>query len=261
MLVFGAALATFACVGTILYVSRNAGRGVAGAPPEQAPYQARPLVSPAERSFFRVLDRAVGDRVLILVKVRLGDVLAARPGLSRGARAGAWNRIRRKHVDFVLCSRTNLAVLAAVELDDASHEAPARRDRDAVVDRALGAAGIPVHRFAARGAYSVHEVRRVLDLALLKGTGGLIANPGTESVLAPTDPAGRAGEWPALDRRVGRGAEAVRAGDEGAHAEPAGAVPGAAAAFGPDALEAGGTLARQSVVASGPVAVLEELGG
>ena len=252
------ALATFACFALILYVLRNAGLGAAVAPVEDAPYTARSLVSPAERSFFGVLDRAVGDRALILVKVRLGDILAVRPGLSRSSRASAWNRIRQKHVDFVLCSRTTLDVLAAVELDDASHGAPARRNRDLFVDRALAAGGIPVHRFSARGAYSVHEVRRVLDLALLKGSGSLTSTPGIEPLLPPAEQVGPAGEWPELDQR-GRGAEA--AGPRGGTGTAAPSAPRAREAAVLGHIHGDAAPATQTVIASGPVAVLEGLGG
>lgn len=60
---------------------------------------------------------------------------------------------------------TDLTVVAAIELDDKSHEATSRQQRDSFIDAALGAAGIPVHYFSAKRSYSVHEVRTMLQRA------------------------------------------------------------------------------------------------
>ena len=108
------------------------------------------LFSPAERSFFGVLEQAVWGRYRVLGKVRLGDLVQPAKGLSAGKRTGAWNRIHQKHVDIVLCQPDTLAVAGVVELDDASHRRKDRAERDEFVDKALSTAGIPivVHSFS-----------------------------------------------------------------------------------------------------------------
>ena len=120
---------------------------------------AGPLFSPAERSFLGVLEQSVGAELRVLGKVRLADLIRPAAGLATGPRNAAFNKISRKHVDFVLCDPRTLAVVAVVELDDRSHQRADRRDRDAFVDGALAAAGIPILHVPCQRAYSVSELR------------------------------------------------------------------------------------------------------
>jgi hypothetical protein len=127
--------------------------------PVEVAYQARQeLFSPAERSFFGVLEQAVAGSYRVLGKVRLGDLVQPAKGLSTGKRTGAWNRIHQKHVDFVLCQPDTLAVVGVVELDDASHRRKDRVERDEFVDKALRSAGVPIVHFAAAKGYSLQEI-------------------------------------------------------------------------------------------------------
>lgn len=89
--------------------------------PDTFPYEKQNmLLSPAERSFFGVLEQVIGESHRIFVKVRLGDLFKVKSGLDNSGRATAFNRIKAKHVDFVICSNESIDVLAAVELDDKS---------------------------------------------------------------------------------------------------------------------------------------------
>jgi hypothetical protein len=122
----------------------------------------RPLLSEAERNFFHVLKLAAGDS-LIFVKVRLADMVTPKKTHSRSAWKSSFGKISQKHVDFVLCSKTDIAILAVVELDDRSHLSFDRGLRDAFVDEALTSAGIPVIRIRAKQSYSLAEIRKALD--------------------------------------------------------------------------------------------------
>ncbi|MEO0587119.1 MAG: DUF2726 domain-containing protein [Planctomycetota bacterium] len=126
--------------------------------PQALPYQARRyLLTKAERSFFGVLDQAVGNRYLVFAKVRLADLLQVRTGTE--GRQSHQNKIQSKHIDFVLCDPNTVEIVACVELDDASHNRKDRQERDLFVDRALVAAGLPLIRFRAQRTYSVADVR------------------------------------------------------------------------------------------------------
>ncbi|MBN2311004.1 MAG: DUF2726 domain-containing protein [Candidatus Hydrogenedentes bacterium] len=132
-----------------------------GRPP--CPYESRAeLFTPAERAFLRVLEQATSGRSRILGKVRLADLLRVQPGLDQKAHQRAFNRIQSKHVDFVACDPADLRVQFVVELDDRSHDRPERRARDAFVDRAFAAAGIPIFHFSAKGRYAADEICGVL---------------------------------------------------------------------------------------------------
>jgi hypothetical protein len=117
------------------------------------------FLSPAERSFFGVLQQAVASEYQIFAKVRLADIVRPARNPSRSGWQTAFNRITGKHVDFVLCEPGSLRVLAVIELDDRTHERFERGVRDNLVDSALANAGIPVLRVAARQAYSPVQMR------------------------------------------------------------------------------------------------------
>lgn len=120
------------------------------------------LFTPAERSFFGVLEQSLDSRYRVFGKVRLGDIVKPSKGLSNSKRTSALNRINQKHVDFVLCSASDLAVIGVVELDDQSHGRDDRVVRDEFVDHALAGAKISVARFSAKKGYAIQEVRAKL---------------------------------------------------------------------------------------------------
>jgi hypothetical protein len=76
----------------------------------------RALFSPAERSLLRVLERAVGTDYRIFGKVRAADVLDIKPSADRSAWFGAFNQIRDKNFDFLLCDKENLSIRCAIAL-------------------------------------------------------------------------------------------------------------------------------------------------
>jgi very-short-patch-repair endonuclease len=59
-----------------------------------------------------------------------------------------FSHINQKSVDFVLCNKTSLKPLLAIELDDWSHDRQDRVDRDASVEQMLLAANFPLLRFS-----------------------------------------------------------------------------------------------------------------
>lgn len=131
---------------------------------DEFPYQrAGALFTPAERSFLGVLDQAVAGRARVFGKVRVGDVLSPRKGLQRGASSTARNKIDRKHFDFVLCDPNDLSVICVIELDDKSHQAKSRQERDYLLIGACKAAGIPMIQVPAKSAYTISIVAELFS--------------------------------------------------------------------------------------------------
>jgi len=131
----------------------------------QLPYQRKDyLLTKAERSFFGVLQNAIGNRYLIFAKVRLADLVFLPSGTEK--RQSHFNRIQSKHVDFVLCDHDIVRPLLAIELDDSSHNRTDRQDRDAFVDSALSAAGLPILHVPARASYNVQELANAIQQKL-----------------------------------------------------------------------------------------------
>jgi hypothetical protein len=116
------------------------------------------LFTTAERSFYGVLVQVVANRYVIFGKIRLADLIMPRPDLTPSERTTALNKISSKHVDFALCDPATLAIIGVIELDDKSHQAERRKQRDAFVDAALHAAGVPVLHVPAKKSYNLSEV-------------------------------------------------------------------------------------------------------
>ena len=130
---------------------------------------ARSLLTPAERAFFAVLQRAVGGQFQLFAKVRVGDVLQVRAGVEGKRRLAAFGRISSKHADFVACDLKTFAVVGVIELDDRSHEREDRRRRDEFFDAAMEAAGVPVLRVKVQRAYDAQELREAVREAFGEG--------------------------------------------------------------------------------------------
>lgn len=126
------------------------------------------LFSPAERSFFGVLESLNYESVTITAKVRLADVFGIKKGIARGDRQRALNRISAKHVDFLLIQKSDGRPLLGIELDDSSHDEEDRAARDSFVDSVFSSAGLPILHVAVKAAYDPNEIRRQLDGALSK---------------------------------------------------------------------------------------------
>jgi very-short-patch-repair endonuclease len=157
----------------------------AGSATADCPYvKQATLLTDAERSFLGVLEQAVGERYRVYAQVRLADLISVKPGTEKSKRTSAQNRINQKHADFVLCEPSTLAIVCAVELDDSSHQREKRKVRDAFVEQACAAAGLPLARFPAKAAYAIQEVRSAI-LTLL----GLSHEQVQASGLAPEKPA------------------------------------------------------------------------
>lgn len=138
--------------------------------PVDVPFDKRRwLFSKAEKSFFLVLVQAVPPEYAVFPKIRVADVLDVRRGTAK--RQSHFNRISAKHFDFLVCDRDAIAPRLAIELDDSSHDASERQARDAFIDRACDAAGLPLLHVPARASYDVRALNRQIIDALVPSEG------------------------------------------------------------------------------------------
>jgi len=100
------------------------------------------LFSIAEKRFYDILKSFLKDEYLVFGKVRVADLLyypkRQRDWLSR------FNRIKAKHVDFVICDKNKICPLIVIELDDLSHNRYDRKERDNFIDKIFGEAKLPI---------------------------------------------------------------------------------------------------------------------
>ncbi len=132
------------------------------------PYRCKDyLLTAAERSFFAVLQQAVGEQYWVFPKVRVNDVIDVK------AAGSEWrtylHKIDRKHIDFLLCDRDTVRPVLAIELDDASHNRDDRKSRVQFLDAAFTAARLPLLHIPAKRGYAVPEVRaKIAELVQLR---------------------------------------------------------------------------------------------
>jgi len=123
------------------------------------PVAARNLLSDRENSLYQRLLSLYPDHKLF-VQVALSqmiDVPESYPG-----RLSIRNRFSQLVADFVLC-RSDLSIVAVIELDDRSHERADRKDADARKNKALADAGIRLVRVPAGTLPSEDALRELVD--------------------------------------------------------------------------------------------------
>jgi len=124
------------------------------------------LFTKAERSFLGVLDQAIGDNYRVFGKVRVADVLTPQRGMTRRNWQIAFNKISAKHFDYVLCRKTDLSVIAVIELDDKSHNSKRARARDLFLAKACVSADLTLIRFPVKASYQVQAIRDRINNAI-----------------------------------------------------------------------------------------------
>ncbi len=120
-----------------------------------------------ERKFFEVLAGICEGNCVLFSKVRLADLVSVNKGTEKWG--SHFNRIKSKHIDFVICRNESVQPLLCIELDDKSHDKPARQERDRFVDHVLQAAGLPILRVRAARHYDSNELLRQIKNAMLHG--------------------------------------------------------------------------------------------
>lgn len=114
---------------------------------EEFPYIKTYLLTKNEWAFYKAIKPIVAKYKLhIIAKVRIADLVSVKPGLNRKAYFNAFRKISCKHFDFLLCNPANMAVKAAIELDDSSHDKIDRQQRDYFVNKLCETVKLPLIR-------------------------------------------------------------------------------------------------------------------
>jgi very-short-patch-repair endonuclease len=104
-------------------------------------YAKKPLTQPEQVLYHRLVS-ALPEHI-VLAQVQLSRIL----GVKQGNNFHEWNnRINRMSLDFVVCGK-DASVIAAIELDDKSHEKASRKEADDKKDKALASAGVRLVRW------------------------------------------------------------------------------------------------------------------
>ena len=104
---------------------------------ERLPYELNEtILTERERAFYRIL-RPIAEQLELQIcpKVRVADIVSIKKGTRDWQK---WfNKIRSKHVDFLLCDY-DMNIVLIIELDDRSHETERAKRSDALKNAIFG---------------------------------------------------------------------------------------------------------------------------
>jgi very-short-patch-repair endonuclease len=126
------------------------------------PYVKKPyFFSVAELKFYELLKEIIGDNYYIYPKVRICDIIKP----ENKGNYSDFNRIKSKHVDFLLCTKNPITSKIIIELDDSTHNYQSRQDRDNFVDEIFANSGIPIVHIRVQYKYNKGEITNQLKEA------------------------------------------------------------------------------------------------
>lgn len=138
-------LLIFAFAGVIFRISPNSKTGF-GSSGNSNPYSKKSrILNQTEHALYINLLELLGGDYIVFSKVRIEDfVTADYAGTSFAERYGNRNRIKSRHVDFLICDKRDTRPLLAIELDGGSHNSPDRISRDEFVDSLYHQIKLPI---------------------------------------------------------------------------------------------------------------------
>lgn len=114
------------------------------------------ILTKAEIHFYNSLRLYVQKNTIILSKVSLNDLFYIKKGVGKDYMK-YFNKIAKKHVDFLICDSDTLAPLYAIELDDSSHNSSKRKERDIFVDKLYNHAGLELIHIKVKFEYTKQD--------------------------------------------------------------------------------------------------------
>lgn len=102
------------------------------------PYKLNPrFFTRSEFALYKELKKQVGDKYEIFPKVRLADFIEVDVDKNKDRSRWYiyWNKIKSKHIDFLLCDTQTLEPKVAIELNGKSHKTEHMGQRDEFVSK------------------------------------------------------------------------------------------------------------------------------
>lgn len=135
---------------------------------ERLPYRLKePFLNTPELALFRVLSEMVGNRYSICPKVSLNDVFYI---LRPNENVHFFNKIFRKHVDFLLCEPETFKPAFGVEIIKPIAKNGARK-LDTFMEQLFSDAGLPLVHIPSSENYREADVIALFQVAVAKAGG------------------------------------------------------------------------------------------
>ena len=142
-------LGLYICIGLVIIMVIRAlfEKRTSKTPANTSHYKSKKyLMTKHEFEYFKKIKSQVEQSGnLLFTKVRLADIIET-SDVSRSERTSAFNKIRSKHIDFVVCNASTGEIVKCIELQDSSHTSPDRKQRDQFIEQVLQEAEIPFEK-------------------------------------------------------------------------------------------------------------------
>lgn len=124
------------------------------------PYASKPIMTFREVAMFHRLRDSLPSDFIILGQVDMKSALRIKSKDQRTSRR--WlGVISQKSLDFVVCA-PDTSIIAVIELDDASHNKPGRKEADDAKEKALKDAGIKFLRV--KNIPNIDQIQKVFGI-------------------------------------------------------------------------------------------------
>jgi len=163
MLSLGIALVVILILGVLLFRRKKSATTI---PVQSAEKNEIPsLLTQPELACFNTLKTVAGNEFYIMAKVSLSDIAVVKKGVDQ-ARLKKAAKQGKRHIDFILCNKESLAVICAIELEDASTSAKGKKENHSA--DLLEEVGVMVFHMPVKTSYSIPEMQQALT-PYLKG--------------------------------------------------------------------------------------------
>lgn len=129
---------------------------------EVLPYKLKKyFFTKSEQEFLRILEQKIDHtKYTIFPKVRMGDFVEV--DLPKTERMPYWNRIRSRHIDFLIWNIEKNSIAGAIELDGNSHNSERAQESDEFKNKVYETIGIPLYRVRVGSSFD-NEINQILQ--------------------------------------------------------------------------------------------------
>ena len=125
------------------------------------------LLTKTELNFYRELIKITNElNLVIFPKIRLADIF-------KHNELKDFNKIKSKHIDFLLCDKSNCKIRLAIELDDYSHNTNKALKNDNFKNEIFKQTNLPLIRIKVNNIYNIEELKEKIDSMSIVGVENL----------------------------------------------------------------------------------------
>ena len=118
------------------------------------------IFTPTELKFYRELLKITDELSLVIFpKIRLADIF-------KHNEYKDFNKVKSKHIDFLLCDKSNCKIRLAIELDDYSHYNNRALKNDNFKNEIFKQTNLPLIRIKVNNTYNLEELKQKIKESL-----------------------------------------------------------------------------------------------